>query len=507
MNDNQTKHSPSTPSSQEPQEPELAEVSMEDLPKELQDAAHKAGWSALMPVQKRAIPYLLQGRDLMVQSRTGSGKTGAFLLPLLQRIDPSHDVTQAMVLTPTRELAAQVARESERLSSQGSNVRTVVVYGGVGYGAQMKGLKAGAHLIVGTPGRILDHLERGTMRLNKLRYMIFDEADRLMSMGFFPDMKRLQKHLPEKRHTYMFSATYPPSVLSLANMFLDSPERLNLSRDTLHVVDTEHLYYVVDSMDKDRALIRLIEMENPESAIIFCNRKSTVEYVTQVLQRFGYHADMLMSDLSQKARERVLGRLRDKTLTFLVATDVAARGIDIDRLSHVIQYDFPEEVENYIHRAGRTGRAGAVGMAATLASHAEELNLKKAAKQLGIPLESRPLPGDSDVEQIVSERATALLEADLRSRDNLQRERLQRMVPLADSLSESDEEKLLIAMLLDDYYQKKLHQPETWTGTIEQPERTQSSRRKGGSGGRGRRKGGGGRGGKGRGRRGRGRKS
>lgn len=502
MKDNKTTNSQSNPSEDGPREPALPEVSLDDLPEELRRAAGKAGWETLMPVQKRAIPYLLEGRDLMVQSRTGSGKTGAFLLPLLQRIDPSHNVTQAMVLTPTRELAAQVARESERLSSQGSGVRTVVVYGGVGYGAQMKGLKAGAHLVVGTPGRILDHLQRGTMKLNNLRYMIFDEADRLMSMGFFPDMKRLQEYLPNKRHTYMFSATYPPSVVRLAEMFLDRPERLNLSRDTLHVVDTEHVYHVVDPMDKDRALIRLIEMENPESAIIFCNRKSTVEYVTQVLRRFGYHADMLMSDLSQKARERVLKRLRDKELTFLVATDVAARGIDIELLSHVIQYDFPEEVENYIHRAGRTGRAGAVGMAATLASHAEELNLKKAAKSLGVPMECRPLPEDEDVEKVVAERATTLLEADLRSRDSLKRERLRRMIPLADSLSESEDEKLLIAMLLDDYYQKKLHQPETWTDIESEPPKP-TSHKGGGKGGHGRRGRGRGKGGRGK-RRGRG---
>ena len=439
----------------------LPDVSLSDLSEGMQAAVREAGWDALMPVQSKAIPYLLEGLDLMVQSRTGSGKTGAFLLPIIAKIDTRLEAVQALVLVPTRELARQVAEEAERLTSQGA-VRTVVVYGGVGYGPQISALKGGSQLVVGTPGRILDHLMRGTMSLKRLKTLVFDEADRLMSMGFYPDMRRLAEFMPGDRCSYMFSATYPPSVLGLADRFLKDPARLNLSGDTVHVVDTEHVYYVTSSMDKDRGLIRLIEIENPESAIVFCNRKSSVEYLAQVLKRFGYNADQMTSDLNQKQRERVLKRLRDKQLRFLVATDLAARGIDIDRLSHVILYDCPEEPESYIHRAGRTGRAGAVGTALSLVGHAEEIQLKKVAKQFSIPMECRPIPTDEDVQKVVAERVTAMLESDLRSRDSLQVERMQRLIPLARSLGESEDERAVIAMLIDDYYQKSLHAGPDW---------------------------------------------
>ncbi len=446
----------------ENQEEEIAEIGLEQLPEQLQAAVRNAGWDSLMPVQRRAIPYLMEGRDLMVQSRTGSGKTGAFLLPIMHRINPAKKAVQALVLVPTRELARQVGGEADKLFAQ-SGLRSVVVYGGVAYGPQIRGLKQGAQLVVGTPGRILDHLMREVLSLRSLSMLVFDEADRMMSMGFYPDMQRLRGFLPRRRINSMFSATYPPSVISLAETFLNNPERLNLSGDTLHVVDTDHSYCVMSPMEKDRALIRLIEMENPESALIFCNTKAQVEYVSQILQRFGYHADLLTSDLSQKARERVLASLRDKKLRFLVATDVAARGIDIHQLSHVFLYEFPEEIESYIHRAGRTGRAGAVGTAISLVGHAEEMKLKKASEQLKVPMLSRELPSDEDVEKIVSERLTVMLESELRSRDQVQQERMQRMIRLARSLGEEDDELQVIAMLLDDYYQKTLHAPPGWT--------------------------------------------
>ncbi len=452
----------------------LPDVRLEDLPEGLQEAVRNAGWTHLMPIQAKTIPYLLQGRDVMAQSRTGSGKTGAFLLPILQKIDPSRRSTQALVLAPTRELAVQVAGEAEKLSA-GSQVRSAVLYGGVSYGPQLKALQKGAHLVVGTPGRILDHLMRNNLVLKHLRMLVFDEADRLMSMGFYPDMKRLEEFLPHRRNSCMYSATYPHSVLSLAGSFLEEPFRVNLSGDTVHVVDTDHVYYVVPAMEKDRALIRLIEMDNPASALIFCNTKSNVDYVTEVMQRFGYQADRLTSDLNQKAREKVLGRLRDRTLRFLVATDVAARGIDIEELPCVYLYDFPEESELYIHRAGRTGRAGKVGSAVSLVSHTEELHLQKMARFYKIPMESRQMPTDEDVEQIVSQRATALLEAKLRTRDLLQSERMQRFLPLARSLNESQDEQAIFAMLLDDFYQNSMHASSTWNPSEERPRRADPS--------------------------------
>jgi len=437
----------------------LPETTLDALPEPLRRAAGRAGWTSLMPVQARAIPYLAAGRDLMVQSRTGSGKTGAFLLPILQRVDLERAAAQALVLVPTRELAHQVAREAELLAGDGG-LRSIAVYGGTGYRAQIDAFRRGAHLVIGTPGRILDHLVRRTLALDDLEVLVFDEADRMLSMGFYPDMCRLQRFLPRRRHNgWMFSATYPPFVLRLAGQFLHEPEMLSLSQDGVHVLTTEHVYVVAPALKKDRALIRVIEVENPASAFIFCNTKAKVEYVAAVLRNFGYDADALTADLNQVARERVLARVRAGRLRFLVATDLAARGIDVPDLSHVIQFEPPEDPEGYVHRAGRTGRAGAAGEAITIVAGVEELTIKNIARQFGIAMEARPLPTEEEVQALVAQRVTALLEARLRGLDSLHGERMERFVPLARQLGQVEEEAPLLAMLLDEYYQRSLHAP------------------------------------------------
>lgn len=437
-------------------------MTTETLPAALRNAVKRAGWTDLMPVQARAIPRLLEGQDVMVQARTGSGKTAAFLLPMLERLDRSAKVCQALILVPTRELAKQVSQQAEIICND-AGLRTVAVYGGVGYGPQVEALTAGAQIVVGTPGRVLDHLLRGTFTLDALRMRVFDEADRMLSMGFYPDMQAVQGHLRRgvigTLHNSMFSATFPPFVMRTSNEFLRDPEFISLSGDQVHVTDTEHLFSVVPAMDKDRCLIRIIEVENPASAIIFCNTKSAVHYVTVVLQRFGYDADELSADRSQSDRESILQRLKQNALRFLVATDVAARGIDIPELSHVIQYELPEDPEGYIHRAGRTGRAGATGVAISLVTEAETLNLDSIAKRYSIGFRQVSAPTDSDVQAVVTERVTALLEAKLRERDKLRAERSQRFVPLGRSLADNEDESALIAMLLDDYYQQTLHGP------------------------------------------------
>jgi ATP-dependent RNA helicase DeaD len=461
-------------------EPEnaLPEVALAGLPEKLREAATRMKWSSLMPVQARTIPYILAGRDLMVQSRTGSGKTGAFLLPILNRINVSKSECQALILVPTRELAQQVIKEAETMASA-YGVRTVAVYGGVGYGPQLEAFRAGAHLVIGTPGRILDHLLRRSLTLGGLKILVFDEADRMLSMGFYPDMKRVREFLPRRRiNGYMFSATYPSFVLRLAGEFLHQPDTLSLSRDHVHVTETEHVYYEVPAMEKDRCLVRIIELENPASAIVFCNTKAMVHYVSVVLQRFGYDADELSADLTQSAREKVMGRLRDGSLRFLAATDLAARGIDIPELSHVIDYEVPEDPEAYIHRAGRTGRAGATGVAITLAAGHEVVEIIHIAERYGIDLLQRSLPSEEEVQKIVSERVVTLLEARVRSRDSLQVERMQRFMPLAEALAE--DESQLVAMLLDDYYQQILHAPPERPAAdqYQAPERIQRKPRK-----------------------------
>lgn len=457
-------HEPSTPDAPStPDEPAADEaprgITIDDLSARLREATVRTGWSSLTPVQAEAIPMLLEGRNVMVQARTGSGKTGAFLLPMLERLDPSRDGCQALILVPTRELARQVWQQAEIIFAD-TPLRTVAVYGGVGYGPQTDALRGGAHIVVGTPGRVLDHLLKRNFDLGDLRMLIFDEADRMLSMGFYPDMRQVQRYLPQRPiHGCMFSATFPAAVLRTAEQFIKDPEFLSLSQDHVHVTDIEHVFYNIPGTDKDRSLVRIIEVENPASALIFCNTKSKVHYVSVVLQRFGYDADELSADLSQADRERVLARVTAGTLRFLVATDVAGRGIDIPDLSHVIQYEPPEDPESYVHRAGRTGRAGATGTAISLVYAMESLALARIAARFEINLQERTLPTDADVEAIVTERLTALLEARLRERDKLQTERSRRFLALGRSLAESEDELPIIAMLLDDMYQQLLHAP------------------------------------------------
>ena len=437
----------------------LPEVTIQDLSEVQQDAVARAGWTELMPVQARSMAYLLDGRDMMIQARTGSGKTGAFLLPMLERLNPKSNKCQALVLVPTRELARQVAQEAKILC-EGTGLRSVAVYGGVGYGEQNEALKKGAHIVIGTPGRVLDHLLRRTYNLDSLKMLVFDEADRMLSMGFYPDMRELQRYLPNRKlNSCMFSATFPYHVMRTAREFMIDPEFLSLSSDHVHVTDVEHVYYQVPDMGRERNLVRIIEVENPTSAIIFCNTKVDVHFLAVVLQRFGYDADELSADLSQNDRERVLQRVREGKLRFLVATDVAGRGIDIPELSHVFQYEPPEDIESYIHRAGRTGRAGSTGTAVMLVRMMDRPAVTRIAKQYEIEMREVPLPTDEDVESVVTERLTTLLEARLRDRDSLQAERSRRFIPLARSLAENEDESAIMAMLLDDYYQQMLHAP------------------------------------------------
>ena len=468
-------------------EPEnaLPRATLETLPEAIAAACGRAGWTSLMPVQSLALPYLLEGRDIMVQSRTGSGKTGCYLLPLVPRLDPALHAVQALILVPTRELAVQVEHEARTLF-EGTGIRPVTVYGGVGYKKQMDALRDGAQLVVGTPGRVLDHLLRRTLSLDDLDALVFDEADRMLSIGFYPDMKEVQRYLPRHRiHTSMFSATYPPHVLKLAGEFLTEPSMLSLSQKEVHVAEVQHLFCQSRPMDKDRVLVRLLETENPASAIIFCNTKANVHYITGVLQGFGYNADELSADLSQARREAVLDKIRQGSLQYLVATDVAARGIDIPALSHVFLYEPPEDHESYIHRAGRTGRAGAAGTVISLVDIMQRMELERIARHYRIALREIPAPTDADVAVVAGARVTTLLEGRFRKLTGLEKMRVARYAPLVRELAgqaEDDEDGLLLAMLVDAAYQESL-------GHVQQlPEGRNESSRRGDGEGRGRKR-------------------
>jgi ATP-dependent RNA helicase DeaD len=457
----------------------LPEVTLTDLPAAMQEACARAGWPGLMPVQQKALPYMLKNRDIMVQAQTGSGKTGAFLLPLLGRLKPSQTSCQVLILVPTRELAQQVAAEATTVFA-GTGIETVAVYGGVGYGAQLEAFARGAQIVVGTPGRILDHLLKRSLSLADLSTLIFDEADRMLSIGFYPDMKDIQRYLPARKrggqhiHAAMFSATFPQQVLRLAQEFLTDPGMLSLSEGQVHIADMTHAFYEIPGMNKDRALMRILEMESPESAIIFCNTKADVHYLTAVLGRFGYNADELCADLTQARRDQVLTSVRQGQLRFLIATDVAGRGIDIPGLSHVILYSPPENPESYIHRAGRTGRAGASGTVISLVDVMQKMELVRIARQYDIQLQERSLPTEADIAAHVAQRLTTVLEAKLRGKDSLERERMRRFTDMAKAMSQDEDQVLLLAMLLDQSYQRAMHTPPPLPDGTAAPRRTEA---------------------------------
>lgn len=432
-----------------------------DLPDTVRSAAEKMGWTKLMPVQSSASPYLMAGRDMIVQSRTGSGKTGAFLIPLLLRIDPEAHFPQGLILVPTRELALQVYGEFENLSVN-LGLQGALLYGGVGYGKQLEDLKKGAQVVIGTPGRVLDHIGRRSLNAGKVSTLVFDEADEMLSMGFYPDMKELRRYLPRERRTWMFSATMPYKVQMLAEEFMRAPEFLSLSVGHESVETMEHRWYNAPTMEKDQILIRLIEMERPDSAIIFCNMKSDVEYVANVLKGRGYNAEMLSGDLSQKDRERVMRGIRDNRIRFLVATDVAARGIDISDLSHVFLYDIPKDQELYLHRAGRTARAGNTGMVLSLVGDmGEKTMLKKIGRKYGIEFVEMPTPTDEQVAERIGERLLICLEDRWRNLTAGEQSRTARLEPVVASFGESENGRQLMAMLLADLYRETFNAPQS----------------------------------------------
>jgi ATP-dependent RNA helicase DeaD len=454
----------------------LPPLTLDQMPQSVQAATERAGWPGLTPVQEGAIPYLLERRDLIVQSRTGSGKTGAFLLPLWELLDPSLPEVQALILTPTRELARQVLEEFDRVQPrEGGQLRAALVYGGVKYAPQISALKDGAQLVVGTPGRVIDLLEQRHMSLANLRIFVLDEADEMLSMGFYPAMQVMQRYLPPVRNSYMFSATIPIRVQNLAEEFLSDPGFLGLSAGDESVATSQHRYYIVDPMAKNRSLIALIEMENPESAIIFANTKRDVEYLSAFLQNYGHDADGISGDLTQSAREAVMQRVKEASLRFLVATDVAARGIDVSDLSHVFMYDVPENHEYYIHRSGRTARAGRTGTVIVLATLLEHSGLQSIAKRYGIELEKREIPTEEEVGECISERMTVLLEDAFRGRTRMEKERMKRFIPMTRQLAEEEPE--LLAMLVDRLYHEQLHRPDDRPDNDPPPKRAEPQRK------------------------------
>ncbi len=437
---------------------DLDEV-FQGVPESIQKALSEMGWSKAMPVQARTIPLMREGKDLIVQAHTGSGKTGAFGIPLIEATDTSLPQVQALCMAPTRELALQVQQEIEILGSH-AGVRVLAVYGGVGYAAQLEGLEEGAHVVVGTPGRILDHLSNGRMNVDHLKTLVLDEADEMLSLGFWPDMREIESYLPKERTSHLFSATIPEKVRSLSRFFLKEPEFVAMDQETDSPQQIEHVYYMCQASEKEKLLARILEYEDPESAIVFCNTKADVRYVTSYLQRRGFQADQISGDLQQAAREKALAKIKAGDLKFLVATDVAARGIDISDLSHVISYTASDSAETYVHRTGRTGRAGKSGTAISLVSGLDIGNFKSMQNVNKISMSERKAPTEKDMRDRLRDRLTVKVEQEMRHQpEDEVRHQLERLIPIVEEMAETREGLRDLAGIAAAYLHD--HRPET----------------------------------------------
>ncbi len=359
------------------EQPEKAPLTFDAIPlsPDVRASVDALGYVEPTPVQIAVFEPVAAGKSVVVQARTGTGKTAAFGMPLVDRVVVrTMNKPQALVLVPTRELALQVTREVEAIG-KARGTRFACIYGGASMQKQIDALSAGAQIVVGTPGRVLDHIRRGTFDTSHVKAFVLDEADEMLSMGFAKELNAIADALPKERQGLFFSATLPPDILRMAENKLRDPELITLSGDAIGALEVNHFVYIVPSGDKRSALVRVIEVEDPESAIVFCNTKNETEQTAEALQSRGYDAAWLNGDLEQSERERIMQKTREGKLRFLVATDVAARGIDISHLTHVINFDMPDSPEQYVHRTGRTGRAGRTGTALSLVGPKDVGNL------------------------------------------------------------------------------------------------------------------------------------
>ncbi len=368
------------------------------LRSELIEGIERLGYESPSPIQAETIPVALEGHDIVGLSQTGSGKTAAFGLPALNLIDINRDQTQVLVLCPTRELAVQVCEEIHRLASALKGLVAVPVYGGAPLDRQMRALRKGAHIVVGTPGRVMDHLRRKTLRTDAIRLCILDEADRMLDMGFREDMEIILGDMPEDRQTLFFSATMNKGVEGLIKTFSHNAKQISIERKSLTVDTIEQTYYEVRNRSKIEVLCRLLDVETKPRGIVFCNTKQMVEDATEALTARGYVADRIHGDITQANRERVIKRFKDGSVELLVATDVAARGLDIDDVDIVFNYDLPHDPEDYVHRIGRTGRAGRSGKSVTFVYGRDIYRLEAIERYTRQVVRRMPIPSLEDVE-------------------------------------------------------------------------------------------------------------
>ncbi|MGN0065127.1 MAG: DEAD/DEAH box helicase [Nocardioides sp.] len=357
------------------------------------------GYETPSPIQARTIPSLLEGRDVVGLAQTGTGKTAAFALPLLSQLDLHQKTPQALVLAPTRELALQVSEAFESYAAQMKGVKVLPIYGGQGYGVQLSALRRGVHVVVGTPGRIMDHLEKGTLDLSELRFLVLDEADEMLKMGFAEDVETILADTPDDKQVALFSATMPRQIKSISQKYLTDPVEISVRGKTTTSANITQRYMIVSYPQKVEALTRILEVENFEAMIVFVRTKNETETLAEKLRARGFSATAINGDIPQNLRERTVEKLKDGKLDILVATDVAARGLDVERISHVINYDIPTDTESYVHRIGRTGRAGRKGDSIAFVTPRERYLLKAIEKATKQQLTQMGMPTVEDINE------------------------------------------------------------------------------------------------------------
>ena len=379
------------------------EVRVEDLDllDELLDeriarAVREMGFEKLSPIQSEAIPYLLDGDDVIGQAQTGTGKTAAFGIPILQKVDPELRKLQAIILCPTRELAMQAAEELRKMAKYMQGIKVLPVYGGQEIGRQIIGLK-GVQIIVGTPGRVMDHMRRHTIKLDHVNMVVLDEADEMLNMGFREDMETILGQIPNEHQTALFSATMPQPILDITKQFQNNARMIRVAAKELTIPLVSQRYYKIKSQDKDAACVRLLEYYQPRLCLVFCNTKKKVDELSEVLKKAGFQAEGLHGDMSQHQRDVAMKRFRNGSTNILIATDVAARGIDVDNVEAVINYDIPQDNEYYVHRIGRTGRAGRTGRSFTFAGGRELYRIREIERVCHTVIEEKKLPGAAKV--------------------------------------------------------------------------------------------------------------
>lgn len=406
----------------------------------------KLEFVAPTPIQAQAIPHLLSGRDVVGQAQTGTGKTAAFSLPILDRIDVKMSAVQALILTPTRELALQVG-QAIRGFNDDRRLKIVTIYGGQSIEQQIQRLQRGAQIVVGTPGRVLDLLTRGDLKLDKLSWLVLDEADEMLNMGFIQDVEKILHQVPVERQTAFFSATMDPSIRKLVTKFLRSPVSVTIEQPKAAPTRINQVVYTIPrGWTKARALQPILELEDPESALIFVRTRKAAAELTSQLQAAGHSVDEYHGDLSQTQRERLLIRFRQRQVRWVVATDIAARGIHVEDLTHVINYDLPDSVENYVHRIGRTGRAGKEGTAISLIHPLDRRKLRDIENHIRQRLEVRSVPTRAQIE------ARQIDKLQTKVREALVGERMASFLPIVAQLSEEYEPHAIAAAALQMVY-------------------------------------------------------